>query len=453
MLKGHADIFLMDAKTGEVVDERHEDNIVTNAVQDLLSMNPFGARRGLQEQIPLATGALGGVLLFPNAITESTTDYFAHNQWPTGYAGQNSDPDGNPLRGNFNPNESYATSNGYRLVWDFGTADANGDIACICLTHKYGGQNYEQSQYGSSEKYTMYADRIKFLVSGNENSQYVSAYNNGYFYRSEWGSGSSGSAASLTIRKWAASPHRQPVNRSFDFENSTTEYIDLSNTHVIVPGSGSGGSYWKRNEYWDKYGMRIFSTDDLSTMSTGYWYVTTVGYDGTVSEVAIPYGDMSDIKPYAPTLVYNGWCYIAWSRTVSGTIKNGFYAVELANTSNIIELESSITGHSLANNSSQFAWRADVNTPIAHYDIGGSNRWRVVVDDGKILAEWNIPNASSFTSQTYGNFGPYIIPFNTSSGNELNMKTTYLATINNLGTPITKTADRTLKIVYTLTEA
>ena len=29
----------------------------------------------------------------------------------------------------------------------------------------------------------------------------------------------------------------------------------------------------------------------------------------------------------------------------------------------------------------------------------------------------------------------------------------YLGTINNLGTPVTKTADKTMKITYTLTEA
>ena len=53
----------MDAKTGKVVDERHEDNIVTNAVQDALSVNPFGFRSDIAKFLPLVTNLLGGVLL------------------------------------------------------------------------------------------------------------------------------------------------------------------------------------------------------------------------------------------------------------------------------------------------------------------------------------------------------------------------------------------------------
>lgn len=35
---------------------------------------------------------------------------------------------------------------------------------------------------------------------------------------------------------------------------------------------------------------------------------------------------------------------------------------------------------------------------------------------------------------------------------ELYLYTPYLATINNLGTPVIKTADKTMKITYTITE-
>lgn len=35
---------------------------------------------------------------------------------------------------------------------------------------------------------------------------------------------------------------------------------------------------------------------------------------------------------------------------------------------------------------------------------------------------------------------------------ELFLITPYLATINNLGTPVIKTADKTMKITYTITE-
>ena len=455
MLKGHADIYLMDAESGSIVDERHEDNIVTNAVQELLSMNPFAMKGGCNVHVPLATKALGGVLLFPNSITEDATKYFARNQWPTGYAGQNSDPNGDVRRGNFNPNESYATSNGYKLTWDFGTADANGDIAAICLTNKNGGENYEYSLYGNSQYSGNTAINISFMA--NSAKQIIDAYYGGYAYKAEWsGSGAAGTTPTLNIRKWALAPNRQPVYRSYEIDNSTTEYIDLSNTHVVREGSQSGAKYY-RYVYWDKYGMRILSTDELTAMSTGYWYVTTVAYDGTVSEVAIPYSDMTDININVRPLVIDGWCYIPWNKTDNGTKKIGFYAVELANTSNINEIESSITGYEFNTYySSNFKFRVDVNTPVCIYTLTGqSKNWLFALADGDfILDELKTSGADNESSVIYGNAGPFVL---VKDGNAseylLAYKCTYLATINNLGSPITKTADRTLKVVYTLTEA
>ena len=53
-------------------------------------------------------------------------------------------------------------------------------------------------------------------------------------------------------------------------------------------------------------------------------------------------------------------------------------------------------------------------------------------------------------------WGPYQLWANSYSpynGLYLFVRTPYLATINNLSTPVTKTSDRTMKVTYTITEA
>lgn len=460
MLKGHADILLMDAKTGEVVDERHEDNIVTNAVSDLINRNPFGYRGGITGQLPLATQALGGVLLFPDTITESTTDYFAHGQWPTGYASNGADPNGDPRRGNFNPNESYATSNGYRLVWDFGTADANGDISCVCLTNSYGGIGYELSEYAYTKRVD-YGAPIYFY--DGETTKQIQAYNNNCFYVAEWTEATAaGQTPTLKILKWQTPPNIQPLSREDRIDITSTTTIDISSTHIK-----SGTSRFPRRAFWDEYGYRIIVTDDRDNRD-GNYYVVTVNWDGEVSEVAIPYGDMTDkIEIYSSGVlvayVRKDWAYIPWKKTVNGTITMGFYAVQLSNTSNMLVLTSEITNIWTGSYASSANFYTDAHEPfwrIPMKDIGYIRYyWDVVLDNGKILFEGEYNHTTQGTQPTIQTTKPmaldsvYAMSADSYTGLHIYMKPTYLATINNLATPITKTADRTLKIIYTLTES
>lgn len=467
MLKGHADIYLRDAKTGEIVDERHEDNIVTNAVQELLSLNPYATKNNLMPYLPLATKALGGVLLFPDTLTEDATKYFAKGIWPTGYASNGVDSNADPLRGNFNANESYATATGYRLVWDFGTADANGDIACVCLTSDEGGRGFELSPYQYANRIrntpsdSINGTRLYFKESGS-NVFGVYAYHDGAFYGHKITDGTAGDPVTLVIKKWAASPSRQPVSREYSIDITTSTTIDMSSTHIV-----SYSNNYKRYVYWDDAGLRIFQTDNLSTNRSGKYYVCTVAWDGTVSEVEFSYGDMSNRLESSIFIVRDDWCYIPFNKTVNGTKKIGFYAVQLSNTSNILELESEITGYEFSGNSyyNKGFIITDPCNAIVKIPLTTSDQWLVaVLNDGKIVKEWQAPGSGSgsiFTDSDnhalFGLIGPYqfLDSYGTGSdaGKVLYSKSTYLATINNLGSPITKTADRTLKIIYTLTES
>ena len=149
-----------DEKTGEVVRELHEENMITNAVDTIL--NPpdyieigmdsdndrsFNMLRDFVGNI--ADTAFRGVIVCRDKIPEDgnnmmlpwTNEEIGH----AGIANTNTDTS----IGTYNSNESGRIENGkgYRHVWDFASDKANGEISCICLTTKDGGTNGMHHSY------------------------------------------------------------------------------------------------------------------------------------------------------------------------------------------------------------------------------------------------------------------------------------------------------------------
>lgn len=160
MIKGRATIQLFDEKTGEVVRELHEENMITNAVDTIL--NPpdyieigmdsdndrsFNLLRDFAGNI--ADTAFRGIIVCRDKIPEDgnnmmlpwTNEEIGH----AGIANTNTDTS----IGTYNANESGRIENGkgYRHVWDFASDKANGEISCICLTTKDGGTNGMHHSY------------------------------------------------------------------------------------------------------------------------------------------------------------------------------------------------------------------------------------------------------------------------------------------------------------------
>lgn len=89
---------------------------------------------------------IGGVLLFPKAITEDVNNIFlSSDNLPVVYASSDVNATANTRRGSMNLTESKALDDGYRFVWEFTPSQGNGTIAAVGLTHKHGGAN----AYGS----------------------------------------------------------------------------------------------------------------------------------------------------------------------------------------------------------------------------------------------------------------------------------------------------------------
>lgn len=143
-MKGHTKIELTNVKTGEKR-AYEKDNFVTNLFRD--AMQPAGAYGDLKEYFAnnkkTAQAALldmtRGIVLFDSALPADPDEYTL----PAGVnmVGRGTDAayNGNDTTlGSYNASESVIDNDGsnvgYRFVWDFSTQQANGVIKSICLT-------------------------------------------------------------------------------------------------------------------------------------------------------------------------------------------------------------------------------------------------------------------------------------------------------------------------------
>lgn len=156
MLKGEATIQLFDAKTGNLTDEVKSNNMVTNAVKNILGgiWNPLAMtggsidKGGINSFFTLPSGMnfaqtfFGGLLIFGKSIDASPDHCLPSIEEIKTFVGcANKAPSvtGNSFKGSYNETESEVLSNGVKFVWDFTTEQANGDIASLCLTSDVGG--------------------------------------------------------------------------------------------------------------------------------------------------------------------------------------------------------------------------------------------------------------------------------------------------------------------------
>lgn len=142
-MKGHTKIELIDVNTGEC-EVHHDDNMVTNAIQTFLK--PFGIFDNIsfiakKSKYELWRTLLGGILLLDSKMDESVDNILVpENVGMTANGSLYASDSSVPELGNYNANESGIQADGsLKMVWDFSTSQGNGTIACACLTSAMGG--------------------------------------------------------------------------------------------------------------------------------------------------------------------------------------------------------------------------------------------------------------------------------------------------------------------------
>lgn len=168
-MKGKTIIELTDVKTKKK-EVLKDDNLVTDVLEKILTLNPNGLLTNINKDTfyPIVEKIVGGILLFKDKITEDkNTSFVSTSNECIGYAGQVEGVQENPLQGSFNKQESKATSNGYKFVWDFATSKANGKISSVCLTNaKAGGGYFGTKSNGETNRIKLGED--KYLIKNTD---------------------------------------------------------------------------------------------------------------------------------------------------------------------------------------------------------------------------------------------------------------------------------------------
>lgn len=504
MIKGKTTIQLFDANTDELTDEVSSENMVTNAVKNVLGA-PFNflAQLGdnyvynylysLDSAKNFAQTFFGGVLIFSSAIEEDakhclpSIDEIKAN---IGCGCQSAGLTGNSFRGSINSAETVVGADYVTFVWDFNTDQCNGDIASICLTSDAGGtvgwgfDSAQSSFENASMRRLADSDIVRQVSSGNlssittalggsisqssSNAGKCSYFDDNYFYYVYRG----------TCYKFDISTLLKNGSGLIYGCNSrkSVKLVDTINTGISV------------------YQDFIYTSKDIGYCRDGDIQKDTlklIKYSGSgvAERVNIPFANVtSAIYNYlgyssvgnlnsisADMCIHKNKVYIFTGQFNFGTAdrpnKARVYIVNLDGTYTYKDVSVSDKLTTNLVGTSRKGGYADVAIGVHWGLFRGSlilygsqtpNAGFLVDDDGTMQPHACIV-ASGLYAQDYmledSNkiSNPYIMQLVQNSSGEYIFNpilvTPYLATINNQETVLTKTADKTMKIIYTLTQA
>ena len=144
-IHGHVCIDLHNTKSG-FTERIQGDNLVTNAAQDILNIATFGYQTPPYNLLPIATNLLGGLMIFDSNLQANKNNCeFPASAHFVGCAGNVANKNSNYI-GTLNTLQSKRLPNGYQTVWDFSTSQANGQIGSLARTSVNNGNNLKASQ-------------------------------------------------------------------------------------------------------------------------------------------------------------------------------------------------------------------------------------------------------------------------------------------------------------------
>lgn len=406
-IEGVAEIELTNVHTGEK--ERYvEKNMVTNALQYIANARVNGMAL-IDSIAPLYGGGLGGILIFSENIEENPDIVVPPgNIECIGYAGTEAYAGKDERRGSKNITETQRLDDGAKLVWDFATNQANGTIKCLSLTSGIGGNCGLGSEGGVDYTHT---HMIKYGTSG--------AISGGkYDMEYDWIASKTNNV--ITIKRYkrpntkimiTCDYARRGIAESFTMDVSDNTSIsiefqqDVNNLYFIgVKAIGNDTNV----------DIRIFNKNTQQV---------------TKKTVLVAGIKLSGWYPLLKTPYIYMW---------SGSV---MYKINLENPTDVVKIntlaESSYHEYSIIGNR--------IYTP------------RSIVDENdKALKfkstnfSYNERNCAYYQADQTGLV--YITTYGVGNSHDYYLYSAYLATINNLATPVIKTADKTMKITYTIRE-
>lgn len=481
-IHGHTKIELTNQTTGEV-ETIEKDNIVTNAVSQIF--NAFNGMALLREanangeygstsdkSWELLESLYGGILLYDTALGSDPDTLFAPPEANlVGSGVPKVLNNGKGLqRGSFNTTESKTDlENGVvTFVYDFATSQANGTIASVCLTSRYGGF------FGESETALPAAD-------GSNTSSY---YNSALFGQETIFPNAPGqNDRHLYGRPLYADPENDEMVFGAISNNKLVLRYATALTTEIDLFNPINTTRVKKTEERDL--SDFLQVDHFSYCAVSYdvdadkiCVVSTPGADQlkTTGLIRVRTYDRKTLEektyaftnPTGVTLAGNvggtspglrntgrllGGCLFMAGYTTSPAAKAvPFFKIPLANPSNV----TAITTHDLLMPMFQDMHDGRIYFMGSRYTACGTVLNTATNEMHAIEAYYNYEQYPYLAVPVLGQPAvPYMVRYDANSGNNQStvhqgIRRNYLGTINDLDAPVQKTADKTMKITYTL---
>lgn len=457
MLKGKSIIELTDVRTNKK-EVYEEENLITNAVPDLLRLNPMGLMYPIGESriteydkeiFPIAKKCYGGILLFEDKLLEDPDKIFApSDNQIIGYASNDVNGTDAPKRGSANLTETTPLENGHKFVWDFSTSQANGRISSLALTHYRGGKYFYGDTHGKDP----------FIL-----------LNRTYFYNNRELSDSFNGCVEMDLENnslvsiWPIDEKSIELIKlkvpftSIGLDDPINGKANYTEEKITIDVSEFFGQCYEWYEtcfydgldgYWYGFGtkreklVRIkINKDDYST-KTDVWSLNSIHLPtlGRYNRKTSSY-----CHRYSYCCIKNGYLYVIGQYSTDKVYKiNINNPVDIS----IIELGKKVD---TSRYSGEYNYLYNWGDYILGIDFAIDINDQVIVKDDSSY-DGKLPKYLMTEVKTIGplaiGFGGYEEKFY----KLLYLHTPYLGTINNLSSPILKTADKTMKITYTLTE-
>lgn len=402
-IHGHVCVDLHNTKSG-FTERIQGDNLVTNAAQDILNLAAIGHNIPPYDLLPLATNLLGGLFIFDGALQENVNNVkFPGSQAKfVGSAGDRVDTSINIL-GVRNNEESGIIQGGYKTVWDFSTNCCNGTIRSLARTSLTNGNDLGDN-------------RIIFRGAKTISNPNDGQIRIGYFYNNKI--------------YWGGDIYYSPFQgERVSYQNS--EYLQFANQNFTTTlNINSMQSSSQLN-------------DILYTVNSRTIYSYKLSTDETTTLIELP------------TSVWNTGCYGVKENYVYSISDFKLYKTNLTNVSNSIKLAD------LPSSQRDYLEKIKIfpngkTLVCSPYDYDNNNLYNVLIyDDDTIIPIYNkrgLTNGNMGRYQFLQNKPFYLLQQWDSRDNILYIYIDrFLGTIFNLPAPITKTANQTMKITYTLT--
>ena len=467
MLKGKTIIELTDVKTGKK--EIHKDeNMVTNALKHLFE--PLGHYKDALDLfrssnwLPYYEKLLGGILLFDGAIEEDREMLFAPasvNLTACGVYGKQNDGIGK-CRGDFNVTESEVnlTDKYVKYVYDFTTSQGNGPIVSVCLTSNLGGYN----GYGSEDAVFTNSGTSMSLTTNNSIINFMGGMSNTAYRGRNCTTGVTqhlftidpendvlyylrfNSAKSVSVVKRKGYFKSVSVFNTPEKEGNLIEVIDLPDFTTGLYRT----NYPCYNYIEEEKCVYIYASSASSVSAGGTFNIIKINCENW-SVTEYPMTNQCNEEIYVGAeycYAYNGYFYAR-----DNNRSYAVYKIKIGNSADVVKISIPQAGQSGYTYPGYAVNGRIYYDTYSHSYMTSSERNLILnTEDEKITLSENRAvygyqcSSSPGGVQVMGHkeciywLGYFFYP------------SMYLATINNLDSPVTKTADKTMKVTYIIQE-